>query len=128
MKRTKSLRTVFKALFALCLPLVAITGCATDYQREGVFTNGYSDFRLLEDQFVVTFRASEHTPAEKVFEYALARAAELTLKHGYRYFSVLDKVGKGPSLHYPSLRLTIQCYHSEPTDRESIDALKFPIK
>jgi len=118
----------YKALFALCLPLVAFTGCATLYQKEGVFSNGYSDFRSSGDQFVVTFRANEHTPAERVLEYALARAAELTLNHGFRYFSVLDNVGRGSGLHYPSVRLTIQCYHSQPADRESIDAVHFHIK
>ncbi len=115
----------FAIASALLLALAALMGCATAYQKEGLFTNGYSDFRSSDDQFVLTFRASEHTPAEKVLEYALGRAAELTVKHGFRYFSVLDKVGKGAGLHYPSVRLTIQCYHSEPVDREWIDAVRF---
>jgi hypothetical protein len=111
-----------KALLFFLFTLVALTGCATLYQKEGVFTNGFSDFRTAEDTFVVTFRANEHTPAEKVLEYALKRASELTLKNGFRYFTVLDQTGKGPGLHYPSLRLTIQCFHTAPDNRESIDA------
>lgn len=111
-----------KIFLSLLLPLVAFAGCATVYQEEGVFTNGYSDFRKAEDRFVVTFRANEHTPEAKVFQYALARCAELTLEHGFQYFSVLDKTGKGEGLQYPSLRFTIQCYHFEPADRESIEA------
>jgi hypothetical protein len=114
---------LFWPIFALLLPLVALSGCATVYQQEGPFTNGYSDFRSSEDTFVVTFRASEHTPEEKVLQYALERSAELTLQHGFRYFSLLEKVGKGPGLHFPSVRLTIQCSHSESIDREWIDAL-----
>ncbi len=112
-------------LLALILPVVAIGGCATRYGQEGVFNNGYSDFRTASDTFVVTFRANEHTPSEKVFQYALRRAADLALKHGYRYFAVLDQADSGAHLHYPSLRLTIQCYHSQPTETEWIDAEKF---
>lgn len=114
-----------KFLFALILPVVALAGCATQYQQEGVFTNGYSEYRPTDDTFVVTFRASEHTPAHLAMEYALKRAAELTLKNGYRFFSVLEQTAKGPGLHYPSVRLTIQCYHAEPPDREWLDAVKF---
>ena len=116
-------------LFFLLLPMAAIlgcAGCATAYQKEGVFTNGYSDFRKSDNTFVVTFRASEHTPEEKVLEYVLKRASELTLKHGFRYFSILDKVAKVPGLHYPSVRVTIQCAHTETPEREWIDAIQFP--
>lgn len=111
-----------KIFFLFFFPLVALMGCATTYQKEGVFTNGYSEFRSAHDKFVVTFRANEHTHEEKAFQYALQRSAELTLKSGFRYFSVLDKIGKGVGLHYPSVRLSIQCYHIPPADREWIDA------
>jgi hypothetical protein len=110
-----------KFLF-LMIPLMALIGCATTYQKESVFTNGYSDFRASEDTFVVTFRANEHTPKEDVFTYALQRCAELTLKNGFRYFAVIEESSKGRGLHYPSVRLHIQCFHSEPAGLESIDA------
>lgn len=106
----------------LIISMVALTSCATLYQKEGIFTNGYSDLRSGRDTFVVTFRANEFTPAEKVRKYALKRAAAVTLKHGYRYFTVLDETGEGKHLHYPSLRLTIQCFHERPFDRPSLDA------
>ncbi len=85
--------------------------------------NGYSDLRSGRDTFVVTFRANEMTPAEKVRKYALKRAAELTVKNGYRYFAVLDEIGDGKHLYYPSLRLTIQCFHERPSGLSVIDAL-----
>jgi hypothetical protein len=103
--------------------LVALTSCATLYQKEGIFTNGYSDLRSGRDTFVVTFRANEMTPAEKVRKYALKRAAEVTVKNGYRYFAVLDETGEGKHLYYPSLRLTIQCFHERPPGFSVIDAL-----
>ncbi len=105
----------------ICI-LVALASCATIYQKEGIFSNGYSDLRSGKDTFVITFRANEFTPAKKVRKYALQRAASITLKNGYRYFVVLDETGEGKHLHYPSLRLTIQCYHDRPLGAASIDA------
>ena len=102
--------------------MVALTSCATLYQKEGIFTNGYSDLRSGRDTFVVTFRANEMTRPEKVRKYALKRAAAVTLKYGYQYFIILDETGEGKHLHYPSLRLTIQCFREKPLDRPSIDA------
>ena len=86
-----------------------MTGCATTYQKEGFFSNGYSDHRLQKDVFVVTFRANELTLPDQVYQLALQRAAELTLKHHYKYFVILSQDSK--DLHYPSLRLKIQCLH-----------------
>lgn len=116
------MRIAKKYLFAVLLPFVALAGCATLYQKEGVFTNGYSDYRSAPDTFIVTFRANEHTPREKVLEYALKRSAELTLKHGFHYFTVLEKHERGKGLHYPSLRLKVQCYHHLPQETEWLDA------
>jgi hypothetical protein len=98
------------------------TSCSTLYQKEGIFSNGYSDLRSGKDTFVVTFRANEFTPAEKVRKYALKRAAAITLKNGYRYFVVLDETGRGKHLHYPSLRLTIRCFHEQPIQGAIFDA------
>lgn len=104
------------------ITLVALTSCATLYQKEGIFSNGYSDLRAGQDTFVITFRANEMTPPDKVRKYALKRAAAVTRKNGYRYFVVLDETGQGKHLHYPSLRMTIQCFHERPIDRPSVDA------
>jgi hypothetical protein len=116
------MKKIKKVLFAMILPVVAIGGCATGYEKEGIFTNGYSDFQTSSNTFVVTFRANEHTPSEKVFKYAIRRAEELARKHGFRYFTILDQTGSGKHLPYPSLRLTIQCYHTPPDGVEWIDA------
>lgn len=106
----------------LILSLVALTSCATLYQKEGFFTNGYSDSRAGQNTFVVTFRANEHTPEAKVKKYAMRRAAEVALKNGYRYFAIIDETAEAKHLYYPSLRLTIQCFHERPLDRQAYDA------
>jgi len=104
------------------LSMVVLTSCATIYQQEGFFSNGYSELRSGQDIFVVTFRANEHTPPKKVKKYALRRAAEVTRKNGFQYFTVLSEIGEGKHLHYPSIRLTIQCFHDRPFGIEVMDA------
>ncbi len=130
--------------FLFLLPLLALASCATDYQKEGIFSNGYSDYRLAEDTFVVTFRANEYTSPEKVKKYALRRAAELAVRHGYSHFAILsekdtskertvihsktegnEKTGTISQLHYPSLSLTIHCYREKPASQETISAKEF---
>jgi len=112
-----------KIKYFFLAPLVVLMSCATLYQSEGLFTNGYSDLRAGQDTFVVTFRANEHTSAEKVEKYALRRAAEVARQNGYRYFVIIDRMGesKKQHLYYPSLRLTIQCFKERP---EGIQVLK----
>jgi hypothetical protein len=109
-------------LCALLIPAALLAGCATLYQKEGLFTNGYSDHKMAPDRFSITFRANEFTPADKVMEYALKRAAKLTLKHGYAYFVVIEETHKDKHIHYPSVRLTIQCYKEPPQGLRWVDA------
>lgn len=71
--------------------------------------------------YSVTFTANEATPSEAVYQNALRKAAEVTLEKGYRYFTILKKVapkrmGKSKEgLHYPSIRLYIQCFDERPS-------------
>jgi hypothetical protein len=117
----------------LALAALASSACATSYQKEGFFTNGYSDSRKSSDRFAVTFRGNEQTSPETAMRYALKRASELTLRHGYRYFAVLEEIDAGKNrhsknkahLHYPSVRLVIQCFHDRPLDRPSLDAREY---
>jgi len=121
---------ISKFIFLAIIPLVALTSCATSYQKESFFTNGYSSHKKAPDRFVVTFKANEMTPPEKVRKYAFKRASELTLRHGFRYFAVLEEIDSSldrraknkAHLHYPSLQLVIQCFHEKPAAREVFDA------
>ena len=111
---------------SLILPLL-LGSCATTYQEEGFFTNGYSNQRLAQDTFVVTYHANEMTQPEQVVEYAMRRSAEVTRKKGYRYFAILEQIDhqskkKVPGLHYPSVQLTIRCFHEIPPGIDVIDA------
>ena len=101
-------------LFLLSL---LFAGCATTYQEEGFFLNGYSENRVSSDTFVVTFRANEMTDPSEVYRYALKRSSDVARKNGYRYFAVtnhLDHTSKVRHLHYPSVQLTIRCFEQVP--------------
>lgn len=49
---------------------------------------GYEDTRIESDRYRVVYRGSGGMPPEQVDDYALLRAAELTLANGYDWFRV----------------------------------------
>ncbi|MHC4229382.1 MAG: CC0125/CC1285 family lipoprotein, partial [Planctomycetota bacterium] len=78
--------------------LVLITGLfgcrATPYQRLGTTSaGGYSEKAMSEDTFYVKFSANNHTSSKIVCRYLYRRAAEVTLRHGFLFFTVI----RGPS-------------------------------
>lgn len=66
-----------------------LTGCATGYQPVG-FGGGYTDLQLGTDLFRVAFRGNGYTSAERAADFALLRAAEVTLAQGATHFLVLS--------------------------------------
>jgi hypothetical protein len=83
--------------FALGLALAAgLAACATPtpYQPNvpGQQTSGgYSELRLEQNRFRVTFTGNSLTSRETVEAYLLFRAAELTTQQGYDWFSIVDR-------------------------------------
>lgn len=51
---------------------------------------GYRATRLTQNQYRVVFHGNRSTSAEAVRDYALLRAAELTLENGYDWFEVVS--------------------------------------
>lgn len=52
---------------------------------------GYYATRLTENRYRVTFNGRINTPVETVKNYALLRAAELTVDNGYEWFEIVDR-------------------------------------
>jgi len=74
----------------LAIALILVFGaCATPYApaKKG---RGYSDFQIATNEFQVGFKANGSTSAQQAQDFALLRAAELSLQHGYPYFAVVD--------------------------------------
>jgi hypothetical protein len=75
---------------ALLLGLAACSSTPTPYQAA---TNnfGYRDQQLETNRYRVTFAGNSATSPDAVRDYALYRAAELTLANGHDYFRVVDR-------------------------------------
>lgn len=66
-----------------------LAGCATGYQSKG-FTGGFTETRLDEQVYRVSFQGNGFTSMEKASDYTLMKAAELTAMAGYKYFVIMD--------------------------------------
>jgi hypothetical protein len=74
---------------------------ATPYQPDkpgAASSGGFSDVRLADNRFRVTFRGNSLTSRDTVEKYLLYRAAELTSQGGYDWF-VMDNRQTDKSTH-----------------------------
>jgi hypothetical protein len=81
-------RTLILAAFAAVLSACTT---ATPYQpaeRAGGY--GFSEQRVEENKYRITFRGNSSTTREQVENALLFRAAELTLQNGYDYFVIVE--------------------------------------
>lgn len=85
------------AAVAVAVALSAgLAACATPtpYQpnvRGTATSGGYSEIRLEENRYRVTFAGNSLTSRETVEGYLLYRAAELTVQNGYDWFNVVTR-------------------------------------
>lgn len=76
----------------VCIFLLTVSllyGCATSYKKNG-FSGGYTETQLSENIFNVSFAGNAHTSGERASDFALLRSAELTIKHDYKYFVIIN--------------------------------------
>ena len=72
--------------------LMAACSSSTTYQpaeKRGAY--GYTETALGKDRYRVTFTGNTVTDKETVNDYALLRAAELTLQEGYDWFQLVNR-------------------------------------
>ncbi|MEZ5933729.1 MAG: hypothetical protein R3F54_17615 [Alphaproteobacteria bacterium] len=74
----------------LSLALAACAASPTPYQAIGE-QGGYTDQQLEANRYRVKFEGNSSTSRETVEDFALYRAAELTLQKGHDYFKVVSK-------------------------------------
>lgn len=80
MRTIRILPIALTALIAACATQTAYVPA----DKRGDY--GYTETRLTENRYRVTFTGNSLTPRETVQDYALLRAAELTLENGYDWF------------------------------------------
>lgn len=84
-----TLKITANVILALATVFV-LSGCATAYQPNGL-GGGYSDTLLAPDVYRIVFRGNGYTPPERAQDFALFRASELTLQHGFTCFAIIDE-------------------------------------
>lgn len=81
--------------FLICaagLSLLAACATPTTYMAApGPRAVGFSDYRIEAGRYRVTFRGGPGAPPEQVANYALLRAAEVSLRDGYDWFRIVDR-------------------------------------
>ncbi len=91
-----TLRAPLLAAIALT-GVILVAGCetATPYQPLGApgaqASGGYTDQQIEGDRWRVTFAGNSLTSRETVERYLLFRAAQLTLSHGYDWFTTVQR-------------------------------------
>lgn len=82
-------RLVLIGMMAVVSSLVLI-GCATAYQRYG-YSGGYTSTSLDRGVYEVSFSGNGYTSPERASDFVLLRAAELALRDGYTYVTIVQK-------------------------------------
>lgn len=84
-------KLVAAAAITTTLGLAACQSGPTPYQPGAGYDGGYSESRLENDRFRVSFKGNSLTNRETVENYLLFRAAELTLQNGYDSFTIVNR-------------------------------------
>jgi len=102
--------------------ILLFSGCSTKYGQQS-FKGGYSETRLSENIFIVTFKGNAFISKEEVSDYLLLRNSELTLNNGYKYFAIvtddltIDEIQTGST--YKTTGKVSATGHYKATTRES---------
>lgn len=88
MRKTALMLAAVGAMLAAC-------ATATVYQPQARRGDvGFSETRIEQDRYRVSFKGGSNASRAQVEDYALLRAAELTLEQGYEWFSVEGRGGE----------------------------------
>lgn len=78
------------AALAACAAAPTVYAPAT-----GPAASGFTEYRIEPGRYRVTYRGGAGAPPAQVADYALLRAAELTLADGYDWFRIADRWREG---------------------------------
>jgi hypothetical protein len=90
---------MYRPIAAACAVL-ALAACATptvyapaNPNATGAAQVGFSEYKIENNRYRVTFQGGSGAPQQLVADYALFRAAEITLRDGYDWFQIVDRFG-----------------------------------
>lgn len=80
-----------KKLTTALAVMALLGGCVSQYKPHTNRANGgYEETMLAQDTFQVSFQGNDLTKSSRVRDFAMLRAAELSLQKGFPYFVVLN--------------------------------------
>ena len=86
------LRNAFAAVaLASAAALSACSSGPTPYQPAAGYDRGYSEQKIEDARYRISFKGNSLTDRETVENYMLYRAAELTLQSGYDVFTIVNR-------------------------------------
>ncbi len=84
-------KTLAAAFLAGSTLLAACTSGPTPYQPAAGYSRGYSETKLEDTRYRISFKGNSLTERETVENYMLFRAAELTMQSGYDTFTIVNR-------------------------------------
>ncbi len=88
----------FAAAAAAAALAAACASAPTPYApATGASSYGYSEQKIEADRYAIRFNGNRATAANAAQDYALLRAAEITLRDGYEWFAVVDRAAPDQS-------------------------------
>jgi len=86
---------MLRKLIAIAAMAGALAACGsygpTPYQPGGGGARGFSETRIENDRWRISFKGNSLTNKETVENYMLYRAAELTLQNGFDTFTIVNR-------------------------------------
>lgn len=87
--RLLNMKKNYTQLLIVLVATTILVGCATPYQPLGL-SGGYSDTALNQDTYAVSFKGNGATSQDQIQRNLLRRCAEVTINHGYKYFTIVQ--------------------------------------
>lgn len=103
-----------KTSVVLIIAVFLLASCATDYQKQG-FSGGFSETRLSENIFRVSFGGNVFTSRERASDFNLLRSAEIALKNGFSYFVIVNSEVYSKTITYTTPTTSHTTIYTTPT-------------
>lgn len=96
-------------LIAACAASLAACATAPTYYQPAMGPDaiGFSEYRIENNRWRVTFKGGLGAPPAQVADFALLRAAELTLSQGQEWFQIVDRYAEQTRAGSSGPRLSI---------------------
>ena len=87
--------------------ILFVTACkSTGYQPESS-AGGFSEIQLDTNIFKVTYKGNGLTSVEEASDFSLLRSAELSHKHGFKYFVIVEEENYTKDSQYTTSERTV---------------------